>query len=732
MNSNTISSALSAVQKFGISLLILATLFLFANQTTEFYDTPKFFTLMIFLAVLLIMSALKNLSEGKVVLRLTPLDLPLLVLLAIAIISTLMSSSISTSIGTLPQINDSLAGFGALILLYFLLINNLRENDYPSIINVLLGSGTLLSIISLLSYIGIKLLPFTWAQGLAFTPTGSSFSTTAVLVLLLPFLLTNILSVSNHINKASSALILTLFGLTIILTGVWATYIGAGIAILLTLVLNNSSASRRFYPYIIGPLLIIGVVVATSFLPGIIKNNPMYIQAQNFPREVQLPFIISWKIAASAFRDSPFWGTGPGTVLSNFTIYKPIEFNSTNLWNIRFNSLFNEYLNILATLGGLGLLLITIIALQYLKSAWSLISGKYGTVSISGLLFFIILALHPATLVFWIIGLIILVLFYTVNDNLTKSIHFKLGASSVSSNGSLSFDIFPLLLFLIILILVVIAEFFTGKYLLADYYHRQALNFVAGNNGRAAYDNLVQAENFNLYNDLYRTDLAQTNFALANAIAAAKGPTSASPSGSLNDQDKQTIQQLLQQAISEGRAATTINAKSVTNWEILANIYRQITGVAQNALQFSIDAYGRAIQLDPLNPVLRLNVGGIYYSTKDYDSAIRFFSDAVNLKPDYPNALYNLSVALRDKGDLTNAQAIAEKLISIVDQKSPDYKTASDYLSDLKARIATGSAGQSKISAPAAQTTSSLEKQGQQILNLPKPESIATPPAVQK
>ena len=102
--------------------------------------------------------------------------------------------------------------------------------------------------------------------------------------------------------------------------------------------------------------------------------------------------------------------------------------------------------------------------------------------------------------------------------------------------------------------------------------------------------------------------------------------------------------------MGEGRFGVGIAPRSAANWEVLASIYKQISGVSQNALQFSLDAYGRAIQLDPLNPLLRLSVGGVYYQLKNYDLAVRFFDDAVSLKPDYSNALYNLAIALRDKG----------------------------------------------------------------------------------
>ena len=143
----------------------------------------------------------------------------------------------------------------------------------------------------------------------------------------------------------------------------------------------------------------------------------------------------------------------------------------------------------------------------------------------------------------------------------------------------------------------------------------------------------------------------------------------------------------------------------------MGSIYRNISGVAENALQFSLDSYGRAVANDPLNPLLRLSVGGVYYSVRNYDLAVRFFTDTVNLKPDYANGWYNLSVALRDKGDLQSAQAAAERVLSILqtNTESADYQTAAKYLEDLKSRIATGSAQSSQVTAPAAAGEGALQ-----------------------
>lgn len=767
----TINTYLSLIFRVGLVLVILATFFLFSNLTTEFYDTPKFLLLLIFTGLLLILSTLKFTVAGKVVFLRTPLDLPLLLLLAVAVVSTFLSPSPWVALlGNQARIHGSLVSLVVYVLFYFVLVNNLRsKKEVNWILYLILLAAQILSILTLITYVGIKILPPPWTHGVNFTPTGSSFSTTAVLAILLPILVTRILTTQKLPLLILNSTFLILSGATIALTGTWATWIAAVFGIVLPLVVINpisrlSQISRKDLGLLglICSSAIVILITILSFIPPIGgAKNPIYTQAQNFPREIQLPFIASWKVSVSAFRDTPFWGSGPSTYLFDFTTYKPVAFNSSKVWNLRFDSAFNEYLQVLANLGGIGLLALLSLTALFVSSAFKVILDnirlkRFGgenqitseklALAISGLVFFIILALHTSTLVVWVMGLLILASFMVVNlaeglpknwqggDLKTMFLRLAANISAPSSTEeTLKIDTLPGVLLTIAIASVLFAFYFGGKIALADYHHRRALNAVAQNNGVLAYNKLVAAEKLNPQNDLYRTDLAQTNFALANAIALAKGPTEASPGGSLSDQDKQNIQVLLQQSINEGRTAVTLSPRSAINWEILALLYRQISGVAQNALLFSLDAYGRAIFQDPLNPLLRLNVGGTYYAIQNYDLAIRFFTDSINLKPDFANGYFNLSVALRDKGDLASAQAAAERVLQLVEADSQDYKVASDYLSDLKNRIATGSAQASPIQPPAAQTTGSLQqKELPKVINLPKPEKIATPSAVKK
>lgn len=747
----------SVVFKTGLVLVILATLFLFSNLTTEFYDTPKFLVLLAFTGLLLLILTLRFTIAGKVTLTRTPLDIPLLLILAVGIVSTILSASpYVAALGNQLRIHDSLVSLAVLIVFYFVLVNFLKNaREIKWILTVGLMASQILAIVSLLAYAGVKILPAPWIQATNFTTTGSSFSTTAILALLLPFIVMQILSASKPLFITVNSLFLLLSGLTIALTGTWATWIGALVGVALTLFIsdlrnlmdlrNLSQTSLIRLIGLIGPITLIGLIAILSLVPPVGgAQNPLFAQAQNFPREIQLGFPASWKISVSSFRDSPVWGTGPATYLFNFTNYKPVEFNSTKFWNLRFDQPFNEYLQVLATLGGIGFLALLSLTALFVSAAYKTYRTDRSEkliLGICGIVFFIILALHASTLALWVIGILILASFMVLNLRENphsygaglggaadlKSMFLKVaGLSSTSSSTEvLRTDALPAILLTVALAAALFAGFFAGKLTLADYHHRLALNAIAQNQGIPAYNELVVAEQLNPYNDLYRTNLAQLNFALANAIATAKAPTEASPSGSLTDQDKQNIQVLLQQSINEAKTATALSPRSATNWEILAVLYRQIAGVAQNALIFSLDSYGRAIFQDPLNPTLRVNVGGVYYAVQNYDMAIRFFTDAINLKPDFTNAYYNLSVALKDKGDLNSAQALAEKVLTLVDKDSEDYQVVSEYLSDLKNKLA------SSAQPPAATTSGALqEEQLPKVIDLPRPENIATPEAI--
>ncbi len=725
-----------------LALLVTLPLF-FLNLTTDFFDTPKFLLLIAATATLLILASVSSILEGKFSLTRSPFDLPLLMLGVVLVLSTIFTQSKWISIlGNLPRVHGGMVSYIIYILFYFALIAHVKKlSQARTLVIALISIGVVISVQSLLSFFGFY-LPLPFAKSMNFTLTGSNFSTTALMALLLPFPILELLNLETkkifnfNINalKPMWALITILFGLTVVLTGGMATFVASLVGLGLTLLAVPQTHLKKNYLFIVVPAVVVAAAAILTYanIPGL-KANPLFDKRSAFVKEYQLPFVTSWKTSVSAFRDSPFWGTGPGTYLFDFTQYKPFEYNADKKnWNIRFDTAFNEYMGVLATLGGTGLLALLLLTAIFLSLAlrhliWTNHEeeahnlAKY--VSLSGIVFFVLLALHPSTLLLWVIGLTILALFAVV--------HKKVGSLGLSSLGNSdvnqAMETVPGVILMVLVVGLAFVVFFTGKFALADYHHRQGLNLISQGAGIEAYNAFIKAEQLNPNVDVYRTDLAQTNFALANAIATSKAPSESSPSGSLTDQDRQNIQVFLSQSIAEAKKATELSPNNPVNWEILGAIYRQIAGVADNALAYSLDSYGRAIQKDPLNPLLRLTAGGIYYSVQNYDLAIRFFTDAISLKPDYANGFYNLAVVLKDKGDTQNAILAVQEVIKLVDANSDDYKVADALLKELQSKAG------STTTPPAASTpTIGNEENLEGTIDLPQPEQVTTPSAVKK
>jgi tetratricopeptide (TPR) repeat protein len=730
-------------------LLIVAGLtpLLFVNQMTEFYEMPKLVLLIVATVILYLLWIFSWIVKGKIVLTRTPLDIPLLLLLVVILLSTYFSvSRYSAIFGNFPTVHGSAVSWVTYILLYFVTVANLRNlAQIKNFIYVLYAGGLLVAIVSILSFFGL-FLPFDFARAVNFTPTGSSFSTVALLLMLLPLPFLSLVNPNKYMPVPVAIGLSILFGVTIILIGSVGELVALLIAIGICLFVSKPAQVKQSGAYVTGPIAVLALVFIFAYLP--FRGNALNTLETNFPKEIQLPFTMSWKVSVTAFRDAPFIGSGPSTYLFNFTQYKPLEFNALKYWNFSFNTAYDEYLQVLGTLGFFGILALLLLTLAIINnSRKNLFFDPADTrsdnthilvpsLAVSGLLTIVVLAIHATTLVSTAVTFFILAALMMSQRSIREKVTELSMGIKASTVDNKQIDLFPVIIFILFLAGGIYVLFSTITDVRADYYHRLALNEV-NLSGTQTYADLQMAETLNPYVDLYRIDMAQTNFALANALVLQKGPTRANPKGSLTDQDKTTITTLLSQSVNEGRVAVALSPENSQNWSVLAAVYRNIAGVAANALSYSLAAYNQAIALDPMNPLLRMNVGGIYYSVRNYSLATRFFTDAANLKPDYANAYFNLAIAYQQNNDMQDAYVVANQTVNIIGQtspNSPDYKTATELLSAIKQAILKNQPAQVTQTAPASQTNSAIQSKNVgsvKVKNLNNPPSVTPAPTVQ-
>lgn len=549
---------------------------------------------------------------------------------------------------------------------------------------------------------------------LAFTaPTGAG------IILALTFLY---FIITNNLRPEIIRYLLYFLIASATLLGLVAVYqfLGFGEAIATVPWLKNKLFTPAGEPLVLIPILITGLALAAVFFlkqfgekgltltlftggasvviaVGLILTIYLLLPGKDTSLAM-LSYPDSWAIGIEAFKRNPLVGVGPGNYLSAFNRFRPISFNNNNFWDFRFGNASSYPLELL-TVGGLFLLATYLFLLIKALSLW-LRSYRQRQEALLPLLIGLVIVLALP----WLLGINLLLLSF--------SFIFLAALASVADQNQparIPSKNFSRIALGIGLVLIILSFYFWGGVYAADIAFRNSLTALEKNQGAQVYNAQVRAISLNPYNPNYRRAYSQTNFALANSIAG---------QAELTDQDRTNISQLIQQAIYEAKVATVLNPTEATNWENLAQIYRNLINFAQGADQWAIAAYRQAIVTDPINPRIRLNLGGLFYGLGNYEAATRQFQNAVDLKPDYANGYYNLSAAYREREMYQEAYLAMQAVLNILPADSPDYQKAKNELDEL--------AG--KLPAPKEATPSEEEKAPVLTEPSPLPSPVIKPP----
>lgn len=378
-----------------------------------------------------------------------------------------------------------------------------------------------------------------------------------------------------------------------------------------------------------------------------------------------LSFSTSWSIALDSMKNLPsiFLGVGLGDFASHYTSVKPLIINSTELWNILPASLSTEALHLLTTTGVIGLagfLFLVLYALRVKTSVALIISS-------------LVLLTTPASVPVVLIFLVLLGAAYAAEPK-SRALPSPLHASGITA---------------LLLLFVAILLYFGGRVTLAELAMGRGTRALAAGDGRTVYEETLRAVQLVPSMQNYRLAYANINLRLASTL---------SQKSSLSDQERESIAQLVSQAVREARVAASLKPRDATAWAAVGNVYRNLVNVAEGADQFALAAFAQAVTLDPGNPVLRIEYGGLLYqlgvnakdkTTKDnyLTQARDQFSLATQLKKDYANAFYNLSHTLELLGNIQGATTAMEQVIKYINPESPDFSSAQTELEELRAKL---------------------------------------------
>lgn len=510
-------------------------------------------------------------------------------------------------------------------LFYFLVVLNQPKTE--SVQKALLFSASLLGVIGFYQSTGLtKALAFwEWMQPKEWTPAGSLVALATFFVVVLPLAV-------NLFKKGQAV--------------------------------ETSDVLKQALYFL--PFVLIGTGVVVTFL-HFVRTPPAL-----------LPWLANWQISVEGFKNirTLFLGVGPENFIFAFTRAKPLYLNQTPVWNAIFVHGRSEYLHLLTTTGLLGLVSFAWLALQFLKGSFSLRGFP-----LSFLLALLVFVFLPGNLLTWLVVYLAL----AFKEEGAKSFREEMGASFAETGAGFAERVklskekvlftLPSIFASLLLLVIIYASLRVWK---AEYYTYQSMLAAAENKGRETYLLQQGAISLNPYLDRYHLNFANTCFLLANSLAARTD---------LTDQERQMILPLIQQAINEASRGTALAGYKSENWQFRGNLYRSLINLAQGADQWTIASYQQAIRLDPANPILRVNYGGLFYLYRNYNMAIQQFGIAVQIKPDYANGWYNLAAAYRDNGQFVNAAQAMQQVLNFLPADSPDRPRAESELEELKQKV---------------------------------------------
>lgn len=416
---------------------------------------------------------------------------------------------------------------------------------------------------------------------------------------------------------------------------------------------------------------------------------------------ISLDFFSSWNIAVETFKGnmikgSTIFGVGPGNFATAFNLFRPATYNLTKYWSSSFGLSSMGLLHVWTDLGIVGLLLVIFGAVGLVKRFKE--KDNWKIIIFAALMLFLPLNMIVVFVLIWLMA-------------------FKSGevkeAKMILNVGENNFNVLPYLVSLILLAGVVYGGYWQFRVLMGDVTMRKSLLLAAKNDGTGTYNTQIKAITYNPYLSSYRRMYSQTNLGIAASLLQNK---------ELTDDDKQKASTLIQQSVDQAKQSINLNGMESINWLNLATIYKQLIGVVDGTADWSFQAYQQATVLDPVNPLTRLDMGGLLFAAQRYEDAGRTFEQVVKDKRDFANAWYNLAYADKAQNKLDVAVSDLQQAVSLVPKDSGDFEKANQELDAWKKELdeAIKKLKAQQEAAAAAQKAKTPE-------TLTKPEVIPTP-----
>ncbi|MFH1966515.1 MAG: tetratricopeptide repeat protein [Patescibacteria group bacterium] len=690
--------------KFPLYALVFLIPLFWLPLTIEVYEFNKQY-LLVFLVSLSFLAWLAKLVvvRKKLFFRRTALDFWILVFMLIMILSAVFSiDEISSWFGFYGRFSGSVIGILALIVLYFVVVNNVESVksekgksiwglSLDKIYSLFIVSSWITIIVTYLSIFNlwskIPNMPGTMFIR-SFNPVGGSLEGLSIfLAMAMSLVVGLVLSKSLGKKKIISMRIVFLIVSLILLflINFSAAWVVLGVTMFILLVMAFWTRIFRERVNLL-TLPIILLLISTFYLFGLPAKIGFLSDLDTLlplPQELILDSGVARTVAWQSLKDYPVLGSGPGTYVADFVKFKPVEFNNDEFWNVRFDRGSSHIMEMIGTTGVLGILSYILILGIFLLIGLVFLSRK--RLKVLSANYPISDRRHPISvfpLILAWISLLVAQFVYMQNTVLSFYFWFFMALGVVVWQGvqnkpfkkiSFTFDRMPEVGLVMNVILIILVFALAGLFYMGGRFYLADVRFIEPvESNEELVSKIEKSIILNNYRENYRQALSQAY--LITAWAEANKPE--------EEQNIQLLQALASGSIQQARIATSLSPNSVSAWENLGAIYRDTRGLVGGILPFALEAFAQATELEPTNPFFyrercRLN---LISEEKDWDETIGYCQRAIELKDNYLDAHVQLALVYEQKGDLEAAlermKGVLEKLRGVSFQRDSDFAGA--------------------------------------------------------
>lgn len=579
--------------------------------------------------------------------KMGPIGIPLLIYLASHILSTLFSIDPHVSLwGYYSRFHEGLFATISYVVLYFAAVSCLNKDD---VIAILKSSFTALVIICLwgiLEHFGhsFSCLMFTgsfdvscWIQDVqnrVYATLGQPNWMAAYLDVLILALFGFALQLKYGLTKDFKKLwpyiliILSVFALycTKSRSGYLGLAAGIGAFSLLLVPINNKI---KIFLCILA--LGFGSLVGAHWYQNLPTPGPGVTDSEAIRKPV-------WEGAIKMWQRYPVFGSGVETFADAFYQDRPVSKNLDSEWDFLYNKAHNEYLNLLATTGTVGILAYFLVIGTFIL--WMLKRVQHDKSVIPNLFRDLSLGLFAGWVTilvtnFFGFSVVIIGLYFFLIPALCYLLDIDQTPKTKPANW---------ILIGVIGVIGLIAEIGLFNMYMADQAYALGKNYDNAQQYVVANQYLIKAVSGNPDEPTFHDELAYNQSILASAINTQILNSTTSAVASLSAEQKLSIvipqlnmstNDLIAQSIENSNFATNSAPLSLTYWKTKTKIYYQLATIDQKYLRDALNAITNASLVASTDAKTFYNLGLLEEANGLHEQAVQTMKKTLIMKPDY-------------------------------------------------------------------------------------------------